>query len=67
MSSLRYAAFVETDGKMVRVFPRSKKTSLFDSPEKAEKALELVSRRLTRNGRGHIVSTDGLFNFTMAL
>jgi hypothetical protein len=40
------------DGRRVIVMPRSKKTSLFTSWEKAEKALNSYSKRLSQNAMG---------------
>jgi len=66
-NKMKYRAHVEIDGKSLIVFPRSKKTSLFDTIEAAEHKLNQISKRLTHNARGFVSDMTGAIVLTIAL
>ncbi len=64
---MKYRAHVEIDGKQLVVFPRSKKTALFDSVAAAENKLNQLSKNLSKDARGFISDTTGEVVLTIAL
>ena len=66
-NKMKYRAHVEIDGKRLIVFPRSKKTSLFDSITEAESKLNQLSKKLSKDARGFISDTTGAIVLTVAL
>jgi hypothetical protein len=50
----KYKAYWIVDGKEIRVFPKSKKVSRFETIEQASKRLESIARYNPMNTRGII-------------
>lgn len=51
----------------VRVFPRSRKTSVFKTIAAAENRLQRLSHQFTHDGRGLVYDADGALVLTIAL
>ena len=66
MAKTKLAAYIEVDGRRVRLFPRSKKTSFFSSEQLAINAMERAARPFNRDVRGIMVPagtpTDEIWN-----
>jgi len=64
---MKFAAYLKIENKMVRVFPKSKKTSFFKTTESALKALENKARAFGFDTFGFVYDSSKNFITNIAL
>ena len=64
---MKYAAYLKIENRMIRVFPRTKKTSFFKKVDVALKALERKAKNFNFDTFGFVYDTDNNIITNIAL